>query len=70
MNEPIPVPSSPAHSNPSGMPFEGPGVSDAPVSEASQKGAFGKPIPAEDISSETLKKFGIGSGPGGPGGHV
>ena len=45
-------------------------VSGATVSEDAKHSAFGAPIPAEDISSNMLKKFGIGSGDGGPGGHV
>jgi len=45
-------------------------VSGAMVSEDAKKSAFGTPIPAEDLTSETLKNFGIGQGDGGPGGHV
>jgi hypothetical protein len=70
MNEPINVPSSPSHDQPSGMPWEGPGVSSEMVPEDAKKGAFGKPIPAEDIASDMMKDFGIGKGDGGPGGHV
>lgn len=45
-------------------------VSTAPVADAWRTGAVSAPIPAEDISVESVKKFGIGSGPGGPGGHI